>query len=522
MKVLSTKQIYQAHQETLKNIQVTELELLERAGEQVFNWMHQRMQGSQVKIHIFNGIGNNGGAGLILARHLLQHGYNVNNYVVNFSKKRSEGFLKSYEAVKQMKSWPTLLTDISEFPEDIDADDIIVDAIFGIGLNREPSDFVNQIFAKINTSSAFKLAIDIPSGLYADKAPDNFDNVLRVNYTLSFQSPKMVFFLPDTGVFTEQWEVLDIGLDTEFMATVDAPQLINKLEVLPMYRKREKYANKFTYGHALIIGGSYGKMGSVQLASKAALVSGCGLVTANVPKCGYIPLQTALPEAMVVTDTHEEEVTNITVNGQFNAVGLGVGLGTSKKTTKAVLHFLKENKLPLVLDADGLNIVAKNQKIISKIPTQTIFTPHKQELKRLIGDWDNDFDMLSKTKAFSVKNDCIVVIKGANTLTVYKEEVSINTTGNPALATAGAGDVLTGIITGLLAQGYEALQATIFGVYLHGKTADVALADTGYQCFIASDAIDYLAEAYLDLFAAPEQEVVTEESDHDNSNKSRD
>ncbi len=513
MKALTTKQLYQAHQETIKNQEITDLELLERAGEQVFNWMHQRMQGSPVKIHIFNGIGNNGGTGLILARHLLQHGYNVNNYVVNFSKKRSEGFLKSYEAVKQMKSWPVLLTDIADFPEDIHPDDIIVDAIFGIGLNRESNTFVNEIFAKINELTAFKLAIDIPSGLYADKAPNNFDNVLRVNFTLSFQSPKMVFFLPDTGIFTEQWEVLNIGLDTEFMHTVEAPQLINKLEVLPIYRKREKYASKFTYGHTLIMGGSYGKMGSVQLASKAALVSGCGLVTTYIPECGYVPMQTALPEAMVVTDKNEKEITEIKIDGQYNAIGLGVGIGTSKKTTNALLSFLKENKVPLVIDADGLNIIAKNQDIISFLAPKTIFTPHKQELKRLVGEWDTDFEMLEKTKAFSSKNDCIVVVKGANTLTVNKNEVYINTTGNPALATAGAGDVLTGIITGLLTQGYKPLQAAIFGVYLHGKTADLALVDTGYQCFIASDAIDYLAEAYLDLFAQPKQEIQKEEEE---------
>ncbi len=511
MKVLSVAQLYQAHLLTIKNQDTTELELLERAGVQVFNWMHQRMQGAQVKIHIFNGIGNNGGVGLILARHLLQHGYNVNNYVVNFSKKRSEGFLKSYENVKAMKSWPALMTTIEDFPEDIHPDDIIVDAIFGIGLNRKPSAFVNQVFTKINELKSFKLAIDIPSGLYGDKTPDSLKNVLKANYTLSFQSPKHIFFLPQTGIFTEQWEILDIGLDAEFMTTVEAPQLINKLEVLPMYRKREKFDDKFSYGHALLIGGSYGKMGSVQLASKAALVAGCGLVTAYIPKCGYIPMQTALPEAMVQTDINGEEITNITANGQFNAIGLGIGLGTSKNTTKAVLNFLTENKLPLVLDADGLNIVAENKKIITKLPTQTIFTPHKQELTRLVGEWQNDFEMLEKTKVFSIKNDCIVVIKGANTHILYKNEMYINTTGNPGLATAGAGDVLTGMITGLIAQGYAPLQAAIFGVYLHGKTADIAVTDTGYQSFIASDAIDYVAEAYIDLFTQPKQETPKEE-----------
>lgn len=511
MKVLSASQLYQAHKLTIKNQEITELDLLERAGVQVFNWIHARMQGSQVKIHVFNGIGNNGGVGLILARHLLQHGYNVNNYVVNFSKKRTDCFLKSYENVKAMKSWPTLINNVVDFPADIHPDDIIVDAIFGIGLNREPNDLVNNLFAHLNALDAFKLAIDIPSGLYAEQAPENLEHVLHVNYTLSFQSPKMVFFLPQTGMFTEQWEILDIGLDQEYMSTVEAPKLINKHEVLPMYKKREKYADKFSYGHSLLIGGSYGKMGSVQLASKASLVSGCGLTTAYIPKCGYIPLQTSLPEAMVQTDEDDKEITKIDVEGQFNSIGLGTGLGTSKNTEKAVLSFLKLNKIPLIIDADGINIIAKNKEVLSELPSETILTPHKKELERLIGEWSSDFDMLAKAKDFSLKNDCILVIKGANTLTIYKEHVFVNTTGNTALATAGSGDVLTGIITGLVAQGYPNINAAIFGVYLHGKTADIALIDTGYQSFIASDAIDYLAEAYLDLFAQSKEESTDEE-----------
>ena len=513
MKVLSASQLYQAHKLTIKNQEITELDLLERAGVQVFNWIHARMQGSQVKIHVFNGIGNNGGVGLILGRHLIQHGYNVNNYVVNFSKKRTDCFLKSYENVKAMKSWPTLINNVEDFPTDIHPDDIIVDAIFGIGLNREPNELVYNLFSHLNVLDAFKLAIDIPSGLYAEQAPEHLEQVLHVNYTLSFQSPKMVFFLPDTGKFTEQWEILDIGLDQEYMRTVEAPQLINKHEVLPMYKKREKYADKFSYGHSLIIGGSYGKMGSVQLASKASLVSGCGLTTAYIPKCGYIPLQTSLPEAMVQTDEDDKEITKINTEGKFNAIGLGIGLGTSKNTEKAVLNFLKSNNTPLVIDADALNILAENQEIFLELPVQTILTPHKKELERLIGKWSSDFDMLAKSKVFSTKYDCILVIKGANTLTVYKERVFINTTGNTALATAGSGDVLTGIITGLLAQDYPNLNAAIFGVYLHGKTADIALVDTGYQSFIASDSIDYLAEAYLDLFAQP-KDTVTDEKEN--------
>jgi len=504
MKILSAKQLYQAHDLTIKNQEISELDLLEIAGGQVFNWMHMRMQGSQVKIHIFNGIGNNGGVGLVFARHLLEHGYNVANYVVNYSKKRTKGFLKNYEKVKSLKQWPVLLTDAEEFPIDISPDDIIVDAIFGIGLNRDPGTLANQLFAHLNKSKAFKLAIDIPSGLYSNKAPDNIEHVLSVNYTLSFQSPKMAFFLPETSLFTEQWEVLDIGLDQEFMQGVAATQLISKNEVLPMYQIREKFANKFTYGHSLIIGGSYGKIGAVNLASRAALVSGCGLVTAYIPECGYDVLQSSFPEAMVQTANANKTLTQITPEGHFTVAGVGMGMGNSSETVAALTTFLRLNKLPLVVDADALNIISENKKLLLTLPELTILTPHKKELERLIGKWDNDFEMLKKVKAFSEENNCIVVVKDAITITVYKDEVFVNTSGNPALATAGTGDVLTGIITGLVAQGYEALQAAIFGVYLHGKTADVALEKTGYQSFIASDAIENISKAYLEMFKQSE------------------
>jgi len=511
MKILSAKQLYNAHDLTVKNQNISELDLLERAGGQVFNWMHMRMQGSQVKIHIFNGIGNNGGVGLVLARHLLEHGYNVANYVVNYSKKRTDGFLKNYEKVKSLKQWPVLLTDADEFPTDISPDDIIVDAIFGIGLNRDPGTLSNQLFAYLNKSNAFKLAIDIPSGLYSNKAPDDAKHILSVNYTLSFQSPKMAFFLPETAVFTEQWEVLDIGLDQEFMQTVEATQLISKNEILPMYQMREKFANKFTYGHSLIIGGSYGKIGSVQLASKAALISGCGLVTAYVPECGYNVLQSSFPEAMVQTPNNTQQLSEISPKGNFTVAGIGMGMGMSTDTVTALKSFLKANKLPLVVDADALNIISENKELLKELPELTILTPHKKELERLIGKWDNDFDMLKKVKTFSTENNCIVVVKDAITITVYKEEVFVNTSGNPALATAGAGDVLTGIITGFIAQGYEPLNAAKFGVYLHGRTADVAIEEKGYQSFIASDAVNNISKAYLDMFKKPEQQVVEKE-----------
>lgn len=515
MKIFSKEQIYEGDQLTAKKQNITSTELMERAGMQIFNWLHIRMQGAQVPIHVFCGIGNNGGDGLVIARHLFTHGYNVHTYIVNYSDKRSDDFLANYDRIKQTtKSWPMMINGEPDFPE-IHKDDIIVDAIFGIGLNRPASEWVKSLFVHLRKSQAFTLSVDIPSGVYTDKAPEDENGVVWANYTLSFQSPKLIFFLPETSKFSIQWEVLDIGIDREFLfKTETAAQLIGKHEVLPIYKPREKYAHKGDYGHSLIIGGSYGKIGSVTLTSRAVLSIGAGLVTAFIPKCGYLILQSAFPEAMVITDQNEAYISKIDFDIEPSVIGIGIGLGTNKATAKALEVFLSGNKVPLVIDADGLNILAQNKSLLKQLPKHTVLTPHPKELERLIGTWKDDFDKLKKAKAFAKKYDCIIVIKGANTITVFDNKLYVNTTGNPGMATAGSGDVLTGIITGLISQGYPALHATIFGVYLHGKAADIAIEDVGYQSLIASYIIEALGEAYIDLFKQPEQpEVESEENE---------
>lgn len=506
MKIFSKEQIYEGDRLTAERQQISSTDLMERAGTQIFNWMHMRMQGAQVPVHVFCGIGNNGGDGLVLARHLITHGYNVKTYVVNCSDKRSKDFLINYDRIKNVtKEWPELLKCTEDFPE-IHPDDIIVDAVFGIGLNRPVDDWVKQLFMHFRATKAFTMSIDIPSGLHTDEAVTDEDAVVYAGYTLSFASPKLVFFLPEAAKYTVQWEVLDIGLDQEFLyETQTEVELIGKHEVLPNYIPREKFSHKGQFGHTLIIGGSYGKIGAVTLTSRGALSSGAGLVSVYVPKCGYTALQASFPEAMVITDVDEEKITTINFDIEPTVIGFGVGVGIDAKTIKAFEAFLKENKSPLVIDADGINILAKKKTLLKLLPKETVLTPHPKELERLIGTWKDDFNKLEKTKAFSKKYNLIVVVKGANTITVFQDKLYVNTTGNPGLATAGSGDVLTGVITGLISQGYHPLSASIFGVYLHGKSADIAVEDFGYQSLIASHVIDYLGEAYLDLFKQPEQ-----------------
>ncbi|MFH6769374.1 NAD(P)H-hydrate dehydratase [Gaetbulibacter aquiaggeris] len=505
MKLFSKEQIYEGDQLTIERQKISSTDLMERAGTQIFNWINLRMQGAQVPIHIFCGIGNNGGDGMVLARHLILEGYNVKTYIVNYSDKRSKDFLINYDRVKNItKKWPEFVHNQDDFPE-IKQDHVIVDAIFGIGLNRPVADWVKKLFIHLRKSKAFTLSIDIPSGLQTDSIPLDDDCVVLASYTLSFASPKLVFFLPKTGKFTINWEVLDIGLDSEFLTNTNTTfNLIGKYEAIPIYIPRDKFSHKGQFGHSLIIGGSYGKMGAVTLASRGALSAGAGLVTAFIPKCGYQVLQSSFPEAMVITDANDDYITNVEFNFSPSVIAFGIGVGVNMKTVEAFKVLLETNKVPMVIDADGLNILSNHPHFLELLPEETVLTPHPKELERLIGTWSHDFEKLEKAKEFSNKHKVVLVIKGANTITVFENKFYINATGNPGLSTAGSGDVLTGIITGLISQGYNPLSAAVFGVYLHGKSADIAVEDYGYQSLIASHVIEYLGAAYMDLFKQPE------------------
>ncbi len=369
-----------------------------------------------------------------------------------------------------------------------------------MALQENPEGFTKKLINYINATKPFTLAIDLPSGLFSDTSVIDTKAVLKATHTLTFQTPKLAFLLPDNSDFVNTWEVLDIGLDLNFIQGLNpTAHYIIKSDILQLFRPRSKWAHKGTYGHTLIIGGSFGKIGAVTLATKAALKIGSGLVSAYLPKCGYPVLQIAVPEAMV-------EVDNSTSLEYFNfktkatVIGIGPGMGTTEKTANGFAQFIKENKLPLVIDADAINILSQNKSLLNFLPKKTVLTPHPKELERLIGTWKNDFDKLEKATDFSKKYALIIVIKGAHTVIIDGDSKYFNSTGNPALATAGSGDVLTGIISGLIAQGYKPINAAIFGVYLHGKTADVAVSETGYETFTASSILKYLPKAFLDLF----------------------
>lgn len=506
MKIFSAQQIYDADKFSIEKQQITSDALMERAATKLFEWIHARLRGTSVHIKLFCGIGNNGGDGMVLARLLHEHGYAIQVHVVNYSEKRSKDFLLNLERLKEMKVWPDFINEDSDLPE-ISPNDIVVDAIFGIGLNRAPATWVGNLIQHINTSQTFVLAVDIPSGLPMDRSPWNPTHVIEADYVLSFQVPKLVFFLPETGVFINQWELLDIGLDAEFLGKTETDfELIGRPEIVPLYRPRLKFSHKGTYGHSMIIGGSYGKIGAVQLASSACLSTGSGLVTAFVPQCGYQSLQTAIPEVMVVTDEDEKTISQIALPFVPDVIGIGMGIGAEEKTVKAFGELLKEMKVPMVIDADGLNILAKNPKMLKDVPKDSILTPHPKELERLIGKWKDDFDKLDKAKTFSLKKEVVLVIKGAHTIILYKGKGYVNTTGNPGMATAGSGDVLTGMITGLVAQGYTPVHAAIFGVYLHGFAGDICASQNGYEAVTASGIVTFIGRGYMEILSPSEAE----------------
>lgn len=501
MKIFQVKHLAQADRVTIEKEGISSAQLMERASTAVFNEIHKRLNHGPIPIKIFCGIGNNGGDGLVVGRLLIEEGYNVKIYIVNFTKDRTPDFLLNYNRIKDMGGQrPELLTSEEDFPA-LAPTDFIIDAIFGIGLNRPAEGWVAALIEHINNADAFVLSIDMPSGLFSTKIPAKNDAVIKANYTLTFQSPKLVFYLPQTAEYAGDVQVLDIGLDREFLNSVSTETyLIDKEEALKLYIPRKAFSHKGDYGHSLVIGGSYGKIGSISLTATACLRTGAGLVSIYAPECGYQILQTVLPEAMVLTDAGEKEITNIKYDLEPDVVCFGMGAGTSETTIEAFGEFLKSSKAPMVIDADGLNMLAANNELLSLIPTKSILTPHPKELERLIGRWNDDFDKIDKAKKFSKKYDLILVMKEAHTLVIYHDEMFVNNTGNPGMATAGAGDVLAGVITSLVSQKYEPLNAAVLGTYLHGKAGDFAASKLSYQGMIAGDITANIGNAFLDLF----------------------
>jgi hydroxyethylthiazole kinase-like uncharacterized protein yjeF len=494
MKIFDAQQIRQADEMTISNQGLSSYELMERAGTQAFLWLKRKFPDKETVFHCFCGQGNNGGDGLVVARMLHEDGYLTIIDIAKEAGKPTDDFLASLEKIKTLG----IECSTGQSYEYKQGKFVIIDALFGIGLTRPLPDSIKQVIERINNSNACVVAIDVPSGMFMDR-PTEF--AVHSDIILTFQFPKLAFYLSGNCSYCNAIVILDIGLDKDFISNTHSGYFLSdKFSSYKRYHPVPAHAHKGSQGHALIIGGSYGKIGAACLAAKAALKSGSGLVTAYIPECGYAILQTAFPEAMVLTggDTH---ITGISFDLQPKAIGIGMGLGQHPDTQKALGDFLKLQQGPMVIDADALNILSYNKEWLSHLPENTILTPHPKEMERLMGSWNDDFEKIEMMKAFSARHKIIIVAKDAHTMIVCNSQVCINATGNAGLATGGSGDVLTGIITGLLAQSYNPADAAIFGVYLHGLTADIGTKETGLQAFTASDILKYLGKAYLKIEA---------------------
>lgn len=501
MKLFRCDQIREIDEYTITNEPISSADLMERAAEKLFGWIKEKYTGS-TQFVVFAGPGNNGGDGLALSRMLSLAGYNVVVNYVNFTDKRSDDWeinRKRLESETSLK-----LNDITEggtFPE-LSQNDIIIDAIFGSGLTRSAAGLPSEIISYINNSGCEVISIDIPSGLFGEDNSNNLKGaIIEADFTLSFQFPKISFMFAENNKYTGECVVLPIGLHQEAIRNISSDYyLLEKSDIKPILKIRSRFDHKGVFGHGLLIAGSFGRIGASVLAAGAALRSGIGLLTCYIPACGYQIVQTAVPEAMVITDGMNECISSALDTELFSAVGVGPGLGTDPVTQKAVIDLLADSKKPLVIDADALNILSINKEWLSLIPPGSILTPHPKEFERIAGTTSNGFDKIKKQLKFSRDYNCIVILKGSNSsISTPDGRLFFNSTGNPGMATGGSGDVLTGIVLSLLAQGYSPENAAIAGVFLHGLAGDIAAGKGSFESLIASDIINNMGNAFNEV-----------------------
>lgn len=500
MKILSAEQLRAADAHTIRHQPIPSIELMEVAAARCFDWIMARHRWKDHTFHIYCGNGNNGGDGLALGRMLNVSGRQVKMYWVKFSESNSADFAINQSRLKEEGLELTVIQKLDEL-EDVQ-DGVVVDALFGSGLNRPLEGWLADVVRKINSWPVIRLAVDIPSGLFAeDNRQIDLDAVVHARHTLTFQHPKLSFLMPNVAHVVGAWDVLDIGLDQEFIHGLSTHYHLTTIDgIRTLLKDRGKFAHKGSFGHALLVAGSRGKMGAAVLSGEACLRSGAGLLTAHIPSCGLDIYQQSLPEAMVNPSVEVETIGGLPDLQPYAAVGIGPGIGTGKVAEKALKVLLQEASAPLVLDADAINILADNPTWNDFIPPLTILTPHPGEFRRLVGDWNSDEARLEKQIEYATRYGVIVLVKGAHTsIALPNGTVHFNSSGNPGMATAGSGDVLTGILTGLLAQGYAPSEATILGVFLHGMAGDFAAVQLGEDGMLAGDIVLHIPAAYKAL-----------------------
>lgn len=499
MKLFTCKQITEIDQLTMKLEPISSIDLMERASTQVADWIIQNIGNGEL-VYIFAGPGNNGGDALAVARMLAWCHFDCTVYLASFGRDLKGDPATNWQRLEEQNKAILRRIDSEELIPEIPSEAVIIDGLFGSGLNKPLSGLAAKIVQRINQSGAKVISIDIPSGLFGeDNTQNDLSRVIRASQTLTFQFPKLSFLFPENDKFVGDWEVLPIGLHSEAIDKTETNYyFLTKEFISGKIKKRDKFSHKGTYGHALLIAGSYGKMGASVLASKACLRSGVGLLTSHVPRLGNEIIQNSIPEAMTSIDQSDQIFTGFPDLSPFSAIGIGLGLDKKPKTQLAFKKLLWAKPEKLVIDADALNILSENQEWFDLLPENTILTPHPKEFERLSGPSANSFKRLQIQLQFSAKYKVIVVCKGAYTCITFPDgRIFFNSTGNPGMATGGSGDVLTGIILGLLAQNYSPEEAALIGVYLHGLAGDLAAKQFGQQAMIAGDIIEQMGAAFL-------------------------
>jgi ADP-dependent NAD(P)H-hydrate dehydratase / NAD(P)H-hydrate epimerase len=489
MKLLNAEQTRAWDAYTIQQQGITSLQLMERAAAKCAAYITEHYAGRAVKI--FCGKGNNGGDGLAIARLLLLQDFTVDIYIIELGAKGSADFQANLQLLQQANVPVHFIQQEEYFPA-VGTDDIVIDALLGSGLNRPPEGLFAALIQYLNHHAQYIIAIDVPSGLFMDKATTG-TAVIKATETLTFQSLKTAFLLSENAVYTGHVKVLDIELASSFTLDIETTyELTCANDITPLIKQRNKFSHKGSFGHALLVAGSKGKMGAAVLAAHGCLRSGVGLLTCLVPEAGIDIMQISEPHAMAITAMEEIAIERLAV------IGIGPGLGTDD-TAKALVDKAIQQQKPMVIDADALNIISNHIALLEQLPAQTILTPHPKEFERLFGKSNSDFERMEKAVQLSAKYPFVIVLKGAYTLVASKGKGYFNTTGNSGLATGGSGDILTGILTGLLAQKYPAETAAKTGIYLHGLAADLALAQQSEESLLPADVVAHLGKAFKQL-----------------------
>jgi len=491
MKILSAEQIRKWDEYTILNEPVSSLDLMERAAAKCTAWIEENFKNKIFKV--FCGKGNNGGDGLAIARQLAIKNIACSVYILESEAFGSADFQANLNRLRAFPVQVHFIQNTCFLPEIVDSD-VAIDALFGSGLNRAPEGLPASLVQHINASGATVISVDLPSGMFCDKATTS-DFVIKAGYTLTFQALKLCFLFPENEQFFGNVQILDIGLLPAYLPNVDSIYTLSDLQLIKqIYKPRKNFAHKGTYGHALIIAGEKGKMGAAVMCTKACLRTGAGLVSSMIPEEQFAIIQTALPEAMVMAHAEIETIDW----SKYTTIGIGPGIGTQKEGPMLLQAVLSHFNKPIVIDADGLNILSMNQELLNDLPPGSILSPHLKEFERLFGKTANHPEKINIARQQAQKLFIYIIIKGHNSVLVCPDgEVYFNSTGNPGMATGGSGDVLTGIITGLLAQNYSSKEACLMGMFIHGLAADIAVQDVSQEALIAGDIIEYLGKAFL-------------------------